>query len=62
MDEIIEDGTVVVQATSAGFNGGNFAKITLNGKPVGIHPNENGSDRGLHIVVIDPLNGAVVLG
>ena len=39
---------VIVQASSAGFNGGNFAKITINDVPVEVDVNENNHDRGCY--------------
>ena len=44
---------------SAGHMGGDFAKITLNDKVINTGKNENNSERGLHIVVINPLDGKV---
>lgn len=49
----------MVQVTSAGMNAGNFAKITINDKLVKVHENENNHERGLHIVIINKLNGEV---
>ena len=55
------DTTVmVVRATSAGFEAGNMAEILINNVPVVCEANENGHDRGLHLVVINSLTGAVV--
>ena len=31
----------------------------MNGKRVAVEVNENGNDRGLHIVVINPFNGQI---
>ena len=45
---------ILVQANSAGFEGGNFAKITVNDVPIFIEENETKNTRGLHIVVINP--------
>ena len=54
-----QNGVLVVQASSGGFEGGNFAKITLNNYPVNIEKNENGHFRGLHIVILNPENGEI---
>lgn len=47
---------MVVQASSAGFDSGNYASITLNGVAVEVEPNSSQHHRGLHVVVIDPKN------
>lgn len=49
----------VVQAVSAGFEAGNFAKIIIDNKPVKLPKNENGHHRGLHLVVMNSSNGQV---
>ena len=46
--------TTVIQADSAGFNGGNYAKITINNTPISMRPNESNHLRGLHVAVINP--------
>ena len=51
---------IVVQASSGGFNGGNFAEIMLNGKKVKLSPNSSGHERGLHLVIIDQKLGQVI--
>ena len=51
---------IVIQVTSAGFVGGNTAKISVNSREVKCKQNENGTDRGFHIVVIRPSDGRVV--
>ena len=51
---------LVVQASSAGKEGGNFAKIHLNGFQVNMAVNKQGHYRGLHIVVVNPRSGLVV--
>lgn len=53
---------VIVQAISSGFNGGNYAEITLNGSKVWIEKNDHNHFRGLHIVIINPLNGKLLFG
>lgn len=51
--------SIVVQATSAGANGGNFARISINDEAVVVERNCNGHYRGLHIVLINPSTGKV---
>ena len=53
--------TLIVQAMSAGYAAGNFARIYLNDRQITLLPNENKHDRGLHMVVINPASGKVVL-
>ena len=52
---------MVVQVQSAGYKGGNFAKITINDLPVEIlgDNNQNPSQWGLHVVLINNTNGIV---
>lgn len=50
---------MVVKVDSAGFEGGNYARISLNDVPVEMALNENNHDRGLHIVTIHPASGKV---
>ena len=46
---------------SAGFEAGNLAKITLNGVQVPVNKkNLNGTDRGLHFVLVDLTSMQVV--
>ena len=52
---------IIVQAQSAGYNGGNFAKIMINNTPVEVAKNESNHFRGLHIVVIEPNTGNVLV-
>lgn len=49
----------VVQAISAGFSSGNFAKIVINDSQVFVDKNESGNYRGLHIVVVNPKDANV---
>ncbi len=49
-----EEKVCIVQAISAGWEGGNFAKILINDKPILCLDNKNGHNRGLHIVVLNP--------
>ena len=50
-------GFLILQATSAGFDGGNLAKITINDVAVELNQNESCHDRGLHVAIINPLSG-----
>lgn len=52
---------IVVKAESAGFEAGNMARISIDDVEVKCLPNENGNDRGLHLVVINPHNGKVIM-
>ena len=52
---------MTIQASSAGFEGGNHAEITINGFPVQVSTTSKNNDRGLHIIIINPLNGRVEL-
>ena len=45
--------------SSAGFNAGNYAKISINDVPVVFERNENRNFRGLHIVIINSKDGKV---
>ena len=48
------DGVIlVVSASSGGYDGGKFAEITVNDAAVALEANENGHDRGLHMVLIN---------
>ena len=51
----------IVEVASAGFRGGNFAKIKINTYPVEINRDKFKSDTGLHMVVINPYNGEVII-
>ena len=51
--------TLMVTAESAGFKGGNYAKISLNDMPVFMPNNESGHDRGLHMVIVDAATGVI---
>ena len=52
---------MVLQVTSAGFEAGKMSKITLNKKVVELKKNENGHERGLHIVILNPITYRVEL-
>ena len=45
---------MLVQASSAGYDSGNFAKIMINNELISMDPNEHDHYRGLHIVIINP--------
>ena len=55
---------MVIQAVSAGYNAGNFAKITIN--DILINPEAKASDigrtnRGLHVIIMDSADGSISL-
>lgn len=58
--------TLVVQVSSAGFHAGDYAKISINNKPVDIvndlftSLNEYTNLRGLHLIIINPVHGEVL--
>ena len=54
------DSVIVVQISSAGFDSGNYAVISINANRISPTLNENSHDRGLHVVMIDSLNASVV--
>ena len=56
---IFDNKLVVIQAQSSGFEGENFAKITINNVKVQVEINENCNNRGLHVVTINPKNGKI---
>lgn len=49
----------MIQCKSAGFDSGNYAKISMNDFSVEVERNYQNHYRGLHIVVINPNNGKV---
>ena len=49
----------MVQASSSGYHGGDFAQITINDIPIVVEANEHNHYRGLHIVIINPSNGKI---
>ena len=49
--------TLIINASSSGFDGSNDSQMTINGKKVVMQPNENGNLRGLHLAVINPEQG-----
>ena len=51
--------TYIIQASSAGFEGGNYAKISINNIPVRLEQNKSLNMRGLHLVIINPSNGNI---
>lgn len=50
---------LVIRATSSGFSGDAFAQITVNNFPVNLQKSSEANAPGLHIVVINPLNGDI---
>ena len=50
---------LVVQVISAGYEAGDYAQITVNGRIVDVEQNSDGHFRGLHIVVLNPKTGQV---
>ena len=52
---------ILIQASSAGYKGGDFAKISINDIPVVVQKNCNNHYRGLHIVIINPQSGKIEL-
>lgn len=51
---------LVIQASSAGYHGGNYAKITINERKVSTPLNSNIHSRGLHIVIMNPKTGETI--
>ena len=49
-----KSAVLVVKASSAGFEDGDKAEISINGAAVRLGNNDIGGDRGLHVVVINP--------
>lgn len=49
----------MVTVSSNGYNRGNSAEISIDGTPIKMDKNENGHDRGLHVVSINELTGIV---
>lgn len=52
---------MVIKVSSAGYDAGNYAKITLNDVPLQVEMNDSKHYRGLHIVLINTLNCKVEL-
>ena len=50
----------MVQVSSAGVFGGDYAHITINDIPRFVKMNESNNYRGLHIVILDAITGKVV--
>ena len=61
MEQVPSNKMILISVSSAGYMGGNFAKVTINGVPIWFDRNEHDHFRGLHLVVINPANGQVVL-
>ena len=51
--------TIKISVSSAGFEGGNFARISINNSRILVKMNENGHCRGMHIAIINPQNGKI---
>ena len=58
-ESLMRTEPMIIQAASAGYEGGNFAEVTINGNPVEFKMNENGNDRGLYLALINPWTGKV---
>ena len=52
---------MVISVVSAGFNSGNKALITLNDVQIFVEANDSNHYRGLHVVVINPVDGKIVI-
>lgn len=52
---------IKINVSSAGFEAGDFAKITINDIPVKVLKNPDNHYRGLHLVVINQADGSTVL-
>ena len=52
--------TLIINASSSGFDGSNDSQMTINGKTIVMQENENGNLRGLHLAVINPEQGQIV--
>ena len=50
---------MVIQTSSAGYKGGDFAEILVNNTVVDVGKNEKGHARGLHIVIINSRSGEI---
>ena len=48
-----------MNVSSAGYLGGNYAKISINDVPVIMNKNKNNHERGLHIVLFNIETGEV---
>ena len=55
----MESNTLVIKASSAGFEGGNYAKISINDVHIHVEVNESHHHRGIHIVTFNPANGRI---
>ena len=54
ISRVAQKKLMVIQVSSAGFDSGNFASISIDNEKVALKPNSSGHARGLHIVVINP--------
>lgn len=55
-----EKNVMVVTVSSAGFEAGNFAKMTINETQIDFPASNSG--RGLHMAIIDPRTGKLKMG
>ena len=59
-EEDSPSAAMVIHVISAGFDSDNIAKILINNKVIEVETNESGHHRGLHIVVISPIDCKVM--
>lgn len=52
--------SVMVEVESAGYTFGNKCTIKVNGKVVNVKKSPRGTDRGMHMVVIQPNSGNII--
>lgn len=52
-----DDDMMMIQVSSGGLLGGDFARITINKAIVKCEKNESGHYRGLHVVLVNSANG-----
>ena len=55
----LNDNNICIQVISAGYDAGNYAKISINNIPIIMQPNLNQHYRGLHVIVINPENARI---
>lgn len=59
MEKLGKNKLIVIQCVSAGFEGGNYAKISINDVHIHVEVNESHHHRGIHIVTFNPANGRI---
>lgn len=60
--EFVQDYSLTsIEVKSAGFDGKNIAEVLINDVPVEVSKNKNDHYRGLHLVIIDPTDGEVLI-